>query len=142
QNFRQWGYDPDKPIENGSGRPSRRDEENENDDGDDEDPEVDESGRGGPRRRPARPGARPRVKPPIQDILRRGDELLVQVIKEGMGTKGPTLSTYMSIPGRYLVLMPALGRVGVSRKIEDDEVRRKLRDVMLELNPPKGLGFI
>src|SRR4029077_9380913 len=89
-----------------------------------------------------RPGARPRIKPPIQDILRRGDEVLVQVIKEGMGTKGPTLSTYISIPGRYLVLMPALGRVGVSRKIEDDEVRRKLRDVMLELHPPKGLGFI
>ena len=89
-----------------------------------------------------RPGARPRVKPPIQDILRRGDEVLVQVIKEGIGTKGPTLSTYISIPGRYLVLMPALGRVGVSRKIEDDDIRRKLRDVMLELNPPKGLGFI
>jgi ribonuclease E len=66
----------------------------------------------------------------------------VQVIKEGIGTKGPTLSTYISIPGRYLVLMPALGRVGVSRKIEDDEVRRRLRDIMLELNPPKGLGFI
>src|SRR5207302_9347589 len=49
QYFRQGGYDPDKPIENGSGRPSRRDEENENDDGDDEDPEVEESGRGGPR---------------------------------------------------------------------------------------------
>ena len=82
------------------------------------------------------------MKPPIQEILRRGDEVLVQVIKEGIGTKGPTLSTYISIPGRYLVLMPALGRVGVSRKIEDDDVRRKLRDVMLELNPPKGLGFI
>ncbi len=94
------------------------------------------------RSRGPRPGARPRVKPPIQDILRRGDEVLVQVIKEGIGTKGPTLSTYISIPGRYLVLMPALGRVGVSRKIEDDEVRRKLRDVMLELDPPKGLGFI
>ena len=66
----------------------------------------------------------------------------MQVIKEGIGTKGPTLSTYISIPGRYLVLMPALGRVGVSRKIEDEEVRRKLRDVMLELDPPKGLGFI
>jgi hypothetical protein len=64
------------------------------------------------------------------------------VIKEGIGTKGPTLSTYISIPGRYLVLMPALGRVGVSRKIEDDDERRKLRDTMLELNPPKGLGFI
>ncbi|HEY1065608.1 MAG TPA: Rne/Rng family ribonuclease, partial [Pirellulales bacterium] len=72
----------------------------------------------------------------------RGDEVLVQVIKEGIGSKGPTLSTYISIPGRYLVLMPALGRVGVSRKIEDEQERRKLRDILLELNPPKGLGFI
>src|SRR5437868_14317497 len=63
QYFRQGGYDPDKPIENG-GR-SRRDDENDEDSGDD-DPEVDESGRGRPQRRP-RPGARPRVKPPIQD---------------------------------------------------------------------------
>ncbi len=93
-------------------------------------------------RRNMRPGARPRVKPPIQDILRRGDEILVQVIKEGIGNKGPTLSTYISIPGRYLVLMPALGRVGVSRKIEDEEDRRRLRDILLDLNPPKGLGFI
>jgi ribonuclease E len=102
-------------------------------------------GRGGQQRghhrRPPR-GGRPRVKPPIQEIFRRGDEVLVQVIKEGIGTKGPTLSTYISIPGRYLVLMPALGRVGVSRKIEDDRQRRTLRDIMLELNPPKGLGFI
>ncbi len=68
--------------------------------------------------------------------------MLVQVIKEGIGSKGPTLSTYISIPGRYLVLMPALGRIGVSRKIEDEAVRRQLRDIMYELNPPKGLGFI
>ena len=100
-----------------------------------------ERGQGRGPRRPQR-GGRPRIKPPIQDIFRRGDEVLVQVIKEGIGTKGPTLSTYMSIPGRYLVLMPALGRVGVSRKIEDDQVRRTLRDTLLELNPPKGLGFI
>ncbi|HJQ81519.1 MAG TPA: Rne/Rng family ribonuclease, partial [Lacipirellulaceae bacterium] len=71
-----------------------------------------------------------------------GDEVLVQVIKEGIGTKGPTLSTYISIPGRYLVLMPALGRIGVSRKIESDEDRRRLRDILRELNPPKGVGFI
>ena len=85
---------------------------------------------------------RPRVKPPIQDVFQKGDEVVVQVIKEGIGTKGPTLSTYISIPGRYLVLMPSLGRVGVSRKIEDESTRRKLRVVMDELNPPKGLGFI
>lgn len=90
----------------------------------------------------SRNGLRPRVKPPIQDVFRRGDEVLVQVIKEGIGTKGPTLSTYISIPGRYLVLMPALQRIGVSRKIEDEAARRRLRDIMLELNPPKGIGFI
>ncbi len=155
QYFRQGGFDPDKPIE--SGRPgrdeNRRDEGRQvreepvvrgDDDFDDDDAVPDEDGppRRGPKKPGMRPGARPRIKPPIQDVLRRGDELLVQVIKEGIGTKGPTLSTYISIPGRYLVLMPALGRVGVSRKIEDEDARRKLRDYMLELNPPKGLGFI
>ena len=139
QYYRQGGFDPGQPID--GGHAARADV----DVGDDEQGEEGEGGEEQPRQRRGRrprPGARPRVKPPIQDILRRGDEVLVQVIKEGMGTKGPTLSTYISIPGRYLVLMPALGRVGVSRKIEDDDVRRKLRDVMLELNPPKGLGFI
>ncbi|HUG69919.1 MAG TPA: Rne/Rng family ribonuclease [Pirellulaceae bacterium] len=129
QYFRQGGYDPSKAI--GEDRPSK-----------DEDKDGDEKRSDGRPPRRQRPGARPRVKPPIQEIFKRGDEVLVQVIKEGMGTKGPTLSTYISIPGRYLVLMPALGRLGVSRKIEDDAVRRKLRDTLLELNPPKGLGFI
>src|SRR5207245_768584 len=56
--------------------------------------------RGGPRGRFRGPprGGRPRIKPPIQEVFRRGDEVLVQVIKEGIGTKGPTLSTYISIP--------------------------------------------
>lgn len=140
QYFRQGGYDPSRPIgppppRRGQRPPARRD--------DLDDDEVPDEDGGSPRRRSGfRPGARPRFKPPIQEILRRGDELLVQVIKEGIGTKGPTLSTYISIPGRYLVLMPALGRIGVSRKIEDDGIRRRLRDIMIELNPPKGLGFI
>src|SRR5205823_2445615 len=56
--------------------------------------------------------------------------------------KGPTLSTYISIAGRYLVLMPGLKRIGVSRKIADDEQRRRLKDIMNELNPPEGVGFI
>ena len=88
------------------------------------------------------PRGRGMVKPPLQEIFRRGDEVLVQVIKESIGTKGPTLSTYISIPGRYLVLMPGLNRVGVSRKIADEGQRRKLREIMNDLNPPKGLGFI
>ncbi len=148
QYFRQGGYDPDKPL-GPPGRSARRPiaaaaaatstttrEETDETDFDDQ-PRAHAAGR-----RTFRTGGRPRFKPPIQEILRRGDEILVQVIKEGIGTKGPTLSTYISIPGRYLVLMPALGRIGVSRKIEDEDVRRRLRDIMLELNPPKGVGFI
>jgi ribonuclease E len=135
QYFRQGGFDPDKLIQpDGTQDPPKRSEEEGSDAG------------GGTRTRTAtrkaRPGVRPRIKPPIQDIFRRGDEVLVQVIKEGIGTKGPTLSTYISIPGRYLVLMPALGRIGVSRKIEDEDDRRRLRDILRELKPPKGVGFI
>ena len=81
-------------------------------------------------------------KPPIEQIFKRGQEVLVQVIKEAVGTKGPTLSTYISIAGRYLVLMPSLNRVGVSRKIEDHEARRRLREILTTLAPPKGVGFI
>ncbi len=102
-----------------------------------------DAGRGGPRRPPM--GGRPgfgRPKPPIQEIFKRGQEVLVQVIKEGIGTKGPTLSTYISIAGRYLVLMPGLNRIGVSRKIEDDGARRRLREIMHDLRPPRGVGFI
>ena len=83
-----------------------------------------------------------RERPPIQDCLRRGQELIVQVIKEGIGTKGPTLTSYLSIPGRYLVLMPGMNRLGVSRKIEDDEARATLREIIQQLNPPKDMGFI
>ena len=89
-----------------------------------------------------RNSGRQHAKPLIQDVFRRGDEVIVMVIKEGIGTKGPTLSTYISIPGRYLVLMPSLDHVGVSRKIEEDSLRLKLRKIMNDLNPPKGLGFI
>jgi ribonuclease E len=127
QYFRQGGYDPEEIMRESdemAEAAARR---------------ARESGRGS---KHAYKGGRPRVKPPIQEIFRRGDEVLVQVIKEGIGTKGPTLSTYISIPGRYLVLMPSLSRVGVSRKIEDDDDRKRLKRCLLSLNPPKGLGFI
>ena len=131
QYFRQGGYDPEQ-LANGITAAAVA--------------MTCPEGRGGDRhrqrRRNFRTGGRPRIKPPIQEVFRRGDEVLVQVIKEGIGAKGPTLSTYISIPGRYLVLMPALGRLGVSRKIEDEADRRRLRENLLELNPPKGLGFI
>jgi ribonuclease E len=83
-----------------------------------------------------------RNRPPIQRCLRRNQEMLVQVTKEGIGTKGPTLSTYLSIPGRFLVMMPSMRRLGVSRRIEDDGARDKLRDVLAELDLPEGMGFI
>jgi ribonuclease E len=153
QYFRQGGYDPRQLILPGGGQPRGRDDDF--DDGPEEGEGDRDNGRGGNGRgrnggrngggaktARYRMGVRPRFKPPIQDIFQRGDEVLVQVIKEGIGTKGPTLSTYISIPGRYVVLMPALGRIGVSRKIENDDDRRRLRDILRELNPPKGVGFI
>jgi ribonuclease E len=83
-----------------------------------------------------------RDRPPIQNCLRRGQDILVQVIKEGIGTKGPTLTSYLSIPGRFLVVLPYMERLGVSRKVEDDESRHKMREILDELNPPKEFGFI
>jgi len=81
-------------------------------------------------------------RPPIQRCLKRGQEIVIQVTKEGIGTKGPTLTSYISIPGRYLVMMPGMQRLGVSRKIEDEEIRRNLKDLLNKLGVPKNTGFI
>ncbi len=83
-----------------------------------------------------------RDRPPIQRCMRRGDDIVVQIIKEGIGTKGPTLSTYLSIPGRILVMMPGMSKFGVSRKIEDEEERRRLRKILDSLEPVDDCGFI
>ncbi|MBI1368684.1 MAG: Rne/Rng family ribonuclease [Planctomycetes bacterium] len=83
-----------------------------------------------------------RERPPMQHALRRGQEIIVQVLKEGIGTKGPTLTSYLSIPGRFLVMMPAMERHGVSRKIEDMDKRRDVRKILDELDPPENFGFI
>jgi len=83
-----------------------------------------------------------RDRPPIQDCLHRGQELVVQLTKEGIGSKGPTLTTYLSIPGRFLVMMPGMSRLGVSRKIEDEEARAKARKFLSEMNLPDEMGFI
>ena len=83
-----------------------------------------------------------RERPPIQDALKRGDEVLVQVLKEGIGTKGPTLTSYLSIPGRLVVMMPEMDRVGVSRKLEDPEKRREMREILDSVKLPEGFGFI
>ena len=79
---------------------------------------------------------------PIQACLHKGDEAVVQVTKEGMNTKGPTLSTYLALPGKYLVMMPWMEKSGVSHKIEDEEERARLRKIFEQCRPPAGVGFI
>ena len=69
-------------------------------------------------------------------------EVLIEITKEGIGNKAPTLTTYLSIPGRYVVLMPSIKRSGVSKKIGDENLRRKLKNTLEELAPPPGMGYI
>jgi len=83
-----------------------------------------------------------RERPPLQQCLKKGDEILVQVIKEGIGTKGPTLTSYLSIPGRLMVMMPHMDKVGVTRRVEDDAERKAMRAVLDKLELPENFGFI
>lgn len=82
---------------------------------------------------------RPRLN--IQDVVKEGQDVVVQVAKEPMGTKGARLTCHISLPGRHVVLMPTVDHVGVSRKIESSEERRRLRTIVDELRPP-GMGII
>lgn len=82
-------------------------------------------------------------RPRIQDVLQRNQRVIVQVVKEELGTKGASLSTYVSLPGRYLVLMPESETSGgISRKIEDEEERKKLKEIVTQLEPPPNMGII
>ena len=79
----------------------------------------------------------------IQDILQKGQELMIQVSKEGIRNKAPAVTTYASLPGRYLVIMPQIPRRhGVSRKIGDDAERKRLRDALEEMSIPDEYGVI
>lgn len=78
----------------------------------------------------------------ITDVLERGQEVLVQVVKEEVGNKGANMTTYLSIPGRCAVLMPGSDSNGISRKITGEERRSQLRDIITELNIPEGIGWI
>jgi len=82
-------------------------------------------------------------RPRIQDVIKRNQKVLVQVVKEELGTKGVSLSSYVSLPGRYLVLMPGSDTAGgISRKIEDEEERKKLKEIIAQLEPPPDMGVI
>ena len=78
----------------------------------------------------------------IQDAIAPGAELLVQVYKEEVGNKGAALTTDITLPGRYLVLMPFSDSGGVSRKIESESVRKKLKEIVNKLNVPDQMGLI
>ncbi len=78
----------------------------------------------------------------IQDLIEIGQEMLVQVVKDAIGQKGAALTTYLSLPGRYLVVLPGSSSAGVSRKIEDEEERQKLKEMMKGFKLPEGIGFI
>src|SRR2546430_7056770 len=99
-------------------------------------------GRGGaelarPRDRGGPPGGQsPQLK--IEDLLYEGEEIIVQVVKEPLGTKGARLTSHVTMPGRFLVFMPTVDHIGVSRKIESREERSRLRGIVREFREANG----
>ncbi len=78
---------------------------------------------------------------PIEEMLQEGQEILVQISKNPIGSKGARLTSYISIPGRYLVFMPTVNQVGISRKIESESERERLRDIVMKRKPEES-GYI
>ncbi len=78
----------------------------------------------------------------IEEVIRKGQEVFVEVVKEATGNKGASLTTYLSLPGRYLVLLPGSDSHGISRKIEGEEQRSRLRSIIEGLKRPEGIGYI
>lgn len=81
-------------------------------------------------------------RPRIQEVLRRGQELVVQVEKDERDNKGSALTSYLSLPGRYMVIMPGSDSTGISRKVEQEGARKKLKEIVAEMNIPEGMGYI
>jgi len=84
---------------------------------------------------------RPRKEVRIEDLLKVGQEVVVQISKDPIGSKGARLTSHISIPGRHLVFMPTVDHVGISRRISNEKERRRLRETVDRLRPP-GTGFI
>jgi ribonuclease E len=81
-------------------------------------------------------------RPRIQDVLRRGQELIVQVEKDERDHKGSALTSYVSLPGRYMVIMPGSDSAGISRKVEQEGERKKLKEIVAGMKVPEGIGYI
>ncbi|MGH8056291.1 MAG: Rne/Rng family ribonuclease, partial [Candidatus Entotheonellia bacterium] len=78
---------------------------------------------------------------PIEELLEEGQEILVQISKEPIGSKGARVTSYITLPGRYLVFMPMVDHIGVSRRIAQEEERQRLKEIVREAKAP-GVGFI
>jgi len=91
---------------------------------------------------PQRDGQDSKSRPRINEILHRGQEILVQITKEERGNKGAALTTFLSLPGRYMVLMPDDDARGISRKIPDGAERKALRAAISDLELPANMGYI
>ncbi len=78
---------------------------------------------------------------PIEEVLHQGQEIMVQISKGPLGTKGPRVTSYVSLPGRHLVLMPGVDHIGISRRIEGEEERARLKDIISRLRE-SGMGYI
>ncbi len=87
-------------------------------------------------------GCVPNRQTTINQLLQEGQELLVQVIKDPLGTKGARLTTHVTIPSRYLVFMPGAGNLGISQKIEDEQERQRLREILLRGRSNECHGYI
>ena len=83
----------------------------------------------------------PEISFNIEDLLREGQDIMVQVSKEPIGTKGARLTSYISLPGRHLVLLPTVNHIGISRRIEDRDERERLKGIIEEIRP-EGFGFV
>ncbi len=81
-------------------------------------------------------------RPRIQEVLRRGQELVVQIEKDERDNKGSALTSYLSLPGRYMVIMPGSDSTGISRKVEQEGTRKKLKEIVSEMSIPEGMGYI
>lgn len=78
-------------------------------------------------------------KTPIQELIKEGQSILVQVAKDPLGTKGARLTTHISLPGRFVVYLPTVRHLGVSRRIENEDAREQLRSIVQKINPQGGV---
>ena len=113
--------------------------------GDDDDEKIDavkgrdrEGSTGSPSPRAESRGDRERPQPKIDELLKEGQEIIVQVVKEPLGTKGARLTSHVTMPGRFLVFMPTVDHIGVSRKIESRDERSRLRGIVREFREAHG----